>query len=90
MFPIYAFIYFLICGALGLMLHFKMLEILKKKGFKVNYIFYNPLQFFRLWDIMREEENLSIKRKYQVLLWGQIILIPTYLIGMFVIIGLIY
>jgi len=88
MFPIYAIIYFLICGIIGLILRLKKLEILKNKGYKVNYFFTGPINFFRFIDIISDEENPSIKRKYKMLVLGEIILIPIYFIGMFVIIGL--
>jgi len=56
-----------------------MLGILEKKKIKVNYLFNNLKNFFIFWNIMSEEKDLPTKRKYQMLLWGQILLVTTYI-----------
>ena len=88
MFPKYPLIYFFICGIVGLVLWFKMLAILEKKGEKVNYLWVTPGQWFKFGRVIKEEKNQKLKRKYKVLLWLQIALIPIYMIGMFLLLAL--
>jgi hypothetical protein len=80
--------YFLICGITGLILWFRMLSILKSKGQKVNYYFVLPQQFIEFFKVIRVEKNLNLRNKYRIILLTQIILIPIFIIGLLIIIGL--
>ena len=84
MMPSIPFIYFLICGISGLIMWFKMLGIMKGKGEEVNYFWTSPKQLIDFNKIIKEETDEEKKRKYQWLLWGQVLLIPIYIIGMYV------
>ena len=82
------FIYLLIFGVIGMILWFKMLGIMEKKGGSVSYLWNTPKQWMDFYKLIKEEENSGKKRAYQYILWGQILLIPVYIIGMLVIISL--
>jgi hypothetical protein len=89
MFLIIQLIYFMICGVLGFILWFRMLGILKSKGQKINYLWITPWQFISFYKTIKKEKDLTLKKKYQVLLWIQIVLIPIIIIGEFIIMGFI-
>ncbi len=82
------FIYFIICGVTGLILWFMMLKILESKGHQVNYFFTNLSYYSKFWNIIRNEPDNNLRRKYRSIFWWQIALIPIYIIGMFILIGL--
>lgn len=88
MFPKYPIIYFLICGFVSLILWFKMLAILEKEGEKVNYLWVSPGQWIKFWRVIKREKNQELKRKYKILFWAQIALLPIYFIGMTILIAL--
>jgi hypothetical protein len=88
MFPTIPFIYFLICGITGLILWCKMLGIMESKGIKVSYFLVTPGQLFEFGRVIREEKNAKLKKKYRIILWSQLALIPLYMIGLFILIGL--
>ena len=81
-----AFIYFGICGITALILWVNMLNIMKEKGHHVNYFWSSPLQIHRFKQIINKEEDKEKRKKYQFIFWGQIALIPIYVIGMLFII----
>lgn len=83
-------IYFLICGATGLILWFKMLGILESKGRSVNYFWVTPLQFIEFSKVIKMETDSTLRIRYRFLLWTQIALIPTFIVGMFILIGLTF
>ena len=64
-----------------------MLGIMKEKGKEVNYFWTTPKQLIDFNKIIKEETDEEKRKKYQWLLWGQILLIPIYLIGMFILIS---
>jgi hypothetical protein len=88
MFPTIPFIYFLVCGISGLALWYKMLGIMEQKGRKVNYFWVTPGQLIEFGRVIREESDPKLKNKYRLILWLQIALIPIYIVGMFIVIGL--
>jgi hypothetical protein len=88
MIPTLPFIYFLACGITGLILWYKMLGIMESKGRKVSYFWVTPGQLFEFGRVIKEEEDPKLKRKYRIILWTQIGLIPLYLVGMFFLIGI--
>ena len=85
MFPIIPFLYLTVCGIPAIILWYKMLGIMSRQGKKVNYFLVTPGAFFDFAELIKEEPNPTIKKKYRVLLWTQIALIPIYLVGMIII-----
>ena len=81
MFQTIPFLYFLLCGILGIVLWLNMLVILEDKKKKVKYTHINFKQFYEFYTIIREEKDKKNKLKYSVLLWSQIALIPIYFFG---------
>ena len=61
---------------------------MKSKGRKVSYFWVTPGQLFEFGRVIREEKNEKLKKKYRIILWAQVALIPLYVIGMFILIGL--
>ncbi len=80
-------IYFMICGITGLILWINMLQVIENKGNRVNYLFVSPRQYVKFWEIIKNESDSKLKKKYKKLFWWQIALMPIYLIGMFILIG---
>jgi len=77
-------VYFIICGITGLILWIYMLQIIENKGNRVNYFFVRPSQYVKFWEIIKNESDNKLRKKYKKIFWWQIALIPIYLIGMFV------
>jgi len=88
MFPTIPFMYFLFCGISGLILWFKMLGVLESKGQKVNYLWVSPRQYLDFFKVIKEETDLTLRKRYRVIFWTQIALVPTYFIGSFILIAL--
>ena len=88
MFQIILIIYFLICGVTGVILWFRMLEVLESKGRKVNYLWVTPRQFIEFSRVIKEEADSNLKKKYRVLLRTQIAIIPTFIVGSFILLAL--
>ncbi len=86
--PIIPIVYFLICGVIGLILWFKMFGVLESKGQRVNSLWVTPHQFIAFFKVIKLETDSTLKTRYRVLLWTQIILIPTFIVGMLLLIGL--
>jgi hypothetical protein len=82
-FPIFSFVYFLLCGITGLVLWIQMLSIIQSKGIKTNYSVLTPGQYIKFWRLIQDEADERNKRKYRRLFWVQIALIPIYLGGFF-------
>lgn len=82
MFPTTLFIYFLVCGATGFFLWYKMLGIMESKGRKVNYLVAGPSQLVEFKKIIDEETDPKSKQLYRTIFWIQIVLVPIYLIGL--------
>ena len=81
MFPTIPIIYFLICGITGVVIWYKMLGILESKGRMVKYTWVTLGQWIKFAKVIKEEKDLHQKRKYRILLWIQVVLIPTFFIG---------
>jgi len=81
-------VYFIICGVTGLILWFRMLGVLESKGQRVNSFWVTPRQYIEFYRVIKLETDSTQKKKYHVLLWTQIALIPTFVVGMFLLIGL--
>jgi len=88
MFPTIPLIYFLLCGVIGLILWFKMLGILENKGQKANAAFATLRQFIDFLGLIKKETNPSLRKKYRIIFWTQILLIPFFIIGEFILISL--
>jgi hypothetical protein len=88
MLPVISIIYFLSCGVTSLILWFRMLEVLENKGRRVNSFWVTPQQFIEFSRVINEEKNLNLKKKYRILLWTQVALIPFFIFGSFILIGL--
>ncbi len=80
-------IWLLFCGILGFVFWFSMLNILESKGEKVNSYFVTFSQLLKFWKLIKAEPNKRLKKRYLFIFWGQIILIPIYIIGGFLIIS---
>ncbi len=81
------FIYFIICSIIGISLHEKMLSILENEGEKKKYFLYADPRYFRdFLKLIKLQSDKRIKNKYSIILFSEIILIPTYIIGMFIVI----
>ncbi len=81
-------VYFLICGVTGLILWIRMLRVLESKGQRVNYLWLTPQQFIAFSKVIKLETDSTLKTRFRVLLWTQILLIPTFAVGMLLLIGL--
>ncbi len=88
MFPTIPFIYFLFCSISGLILWIRMLGILKSKGKNVSYLWVTPRDYIDFYKVIKEEPDLTLKKKYNVIFWTQIALLPTFFIGSFILISL--
>ncbi len=88
MFPAIPLIYFLFCGIYGLILWFRMLGVLESKGHRVNYFWVSPRQYFDFFKVIKEEPDLNLRKRYRVIFWTQIALVPAFIIGSFILIGL--
>jgi len=80
---IYPIIYFVICGIIGIILWIKMLNILEKKGKKANNSLVTFRQYIDFYKIIKIEQNLTDRKKFQGIFYGQLLLIIAYFIGMF-------
>ena len=77
------------CGITGLVLWDIMLGIIEKNGSKAEYTFYgSPRAYMDLNRIINSEKNPAKKKKYKLVFWSQIMLLPIYIIGGFLIIFL--
>ncbi|PIQ34271.1 MAG: hypothetical protein COW63_04055 [Bacteroidetes bacterium CG18_big_fil_WC_8_21_14_2_50_41_14] len=74
-------IWLFICGIPSLILWIIMLSIMDSKGENVNYFFVTPGQYIRFWKIVKVEKQTSKRRKYLIIFWTQIAIIPIYMIG---------
>jgi hypothetical protein len=83
MIPVYSFIFFLACGLTGLILWIKMISILKSKGDEEFNGRITTGQYIRFWRLMKNEIDERTKRKYRLIFWGQVAIIPIYPIGFF-------
>lgn len=87
--PTLPFLYFLFCGITGLALKFKMLNIMESKGSNIKNRPWTNFSWKELKEfkkIIQEEKDSENKTLYHVIYWGQILIIPAYLIGMILII----
>jgi hypothetical protein len=75
-------------GISGLILWIRMLGVLESKGKNVNYLWIRPRDFIDFYKIIKEEPDLTLKKKYKVIFWTQIALVPNFFIGGFILIGL--
>lgn len=74
-------VYFICCGLAGVVLHFVMMNFLSKDKKNSNNSI-SPIGVISdFWSLIKNEQNLKLKRKYQIIFWIQILIIPVYLIG---------
>lgn len=78
-----SFVYFLVCGSTSLTMWYKMLNIIEAKGQDVKYFYSDPRYYFDFYRIIQNESKKRTRHKYLALLWGQFLIIPIYLIGMY-------
>jgi len=81
MLPYFAIGWFLLCGIAGIILWILMCEILERNGKTTNYFIVLPKQYIRFLTMIKSERNRSFKNKYLTIFWGQIALIPFFLLG---------
>jgi hypothetical protein len=79
-------IYFIICGVIGLILWFIMIKILESKGYSVNYFLTSLSDYSKFLDMIKNEPDISMKRKYKCIFWWQVAMIPICFIGTFILI----
>jgi hypothetical protein len=78
-----SFIYFMSFGISSLVLYFVMMIILSRDK-KTDNITISPIGVISdFWSLMKNEQNLKLKRKYKIILGIQILLIPAYIVGGF-------
>ena len=82
------FIYFMCFGITGLVLYFVMMIFLSRDR-KTDNGTISPIGVISdFWSLMRNEQDLKRKRKYKIIVWLQILLIPAYMVGGFIILVL--
>jgi len=81
------FTWFLFCGITSLVLWSKTDKILAKEGKETNsFIVFWP-SLFKFEKLIKSIDDEKKKRSYQTLYWTQLILIPVYIFGVFVILA---
>jgi len=80
------FIYFIICGATGIVLWLRMVNILSDKGLDPSHMFVRPKDYRNFSALVKNEKDPILKRKYKLLLRAQIFLIPAYIVGFFLLV----
>lgn len=83
-FLIAAIIFFITFGIIEIILWVTMFSIIEANGKQVKSLFITLKQFKEFDQIIQKEENYQKKKKYRILFWSQIILIPVYFIGMII------
>jgi hypothetical protein len=63
-----------------------MLGVLESKGKKVNYLWVSPRQYLDFFKIIKEETDLTLRKRYRIIFWTQIALVPVYIIGSLILI----
>ena len=86
--PTFPIIYFLVCGILSLVLWLNMMGIMEEKGINTSFFWISPKQYLQFYKLIKIEKEPEKRKKYKVLLWSQIALIPIYIFGEILIIGL--
>lgn len=81
MIPYLPFIFFLSCGVISFLLWSKMLVILEKHGRESNSFFITLKTIRTFRKLIHEQTDPHLKRKYNIIFWAQLALIPVYIIG---------
>ena len=81
------YFYILICGVLAMILCFSFLGNLEKSSFSQTFQYgFKNLLTFPKW--VRKENNLPLRLRMQVLYWAQLILVPLYFLGFYLLISI--
>lgn len=73
-------LFFLVCGGTSIILWSKMIGIMKEKGCETNSFMKHPGQFIQFYNLIKSETNAEMKKKYLLILWTQVALIPIFLV----------
>lgn len=57
-----------------------MIGIMKEKGCETNSFMKHPGQFIQFYNLIKSETNAEMKKKYLLILWTQVALIPIFLV----------
>jgi hypothetical protein len=74
-------LFFVVFGGASILLWSKMIGIMKEKGCDTNYFMKHPGQFIQFYNLIKSETNPELKKKYSLILWTQVALIPAFLLG---------
>jgi hypothetical protein len=74
-------LFFVAFGGVSILLWSKMIGIMKEKGCDTNYFMKHPGQYIQFYHLIKTETNPDLKKKYSMILWIQIALIPVFLVG---------
>lgn len=55
-----------------------MISIIKSKGISVNPILPNPIYLSIFNDIIKQENNMELKKKYRFILWIQLVVVLIF------------
>ena len=81
-------IYFMCLWLKGFVLYFVIIIFLSRDRTTDNGTI-SPIGVISdFWSLMRNEQDLKRKRKYKITVWLQILLIPAYMVGGFIILVL--
>lgn len=55
-----------------------MISIIKSKGITVNSILMNPIYLSIFKDIIKQEDNIELKKRYRFILWIQLVVVLIF------------
>ncbi len=76
-----SFLYFIFCGAAGVIIYWRMRSIVESKGSTLNYWFPYIDLFERFYWIMKAERNKSVKAQYRLIFLTNILFVPLFITG---------
>ncbi len=75
-----------VCGIPSVIMWLFMLNIMELKGLKPNWFIVSHKQYKNFWIIIQNEKTKFKKIMYLIIYWTQMVLMITFLIGVFIII----
>jgi len=74
-------LFFIVLGGASIVLWSKMIGIMKEKGCDTNSFIKHPGQYIQFYNLIKTETDPELKKKYSLILWIQVALIPIFLVG---------
>jgi len=74
-------LFFIVVGGASIVLWAKMIGIMKEKGCDTSYFMKHIGQYIQFYNLIKTETNPELKKRYSLILWTQVALIPIFLVG---------